>query len=89
MKKVALFTLILGIFAGSVWANSYKVNSSKSQLHWAGEKITGKHHGVVQLKGGELVQTGNKLSGMFKIDMTTIANHDLENEQYNTNWSIT
>lgn len=56
----------------------YKVDTTVSSLEWVGEKLTGKHNGIIKLASGELVNDHGALTGTFEIDMTTIENKDLE-----------
>lgn len=81
MKQlVVLAAVLVGFIWGSAFAQTYKVDAAKSALAWTGEKITGKHHGTIAIKDGELVQDGAKFSGVFNIDMNSIVNEDLEGE---------
>ena len=60
------------------------VNTANSQVGWLGSKPTGQHFGNVQISNGELMlDEGELISGKFQIDMTSIANEDLESEEYN------
>ena len=38
-------------------AVTYKVLPEQSDVKWVGKKVTGTHHGVIQLKSGELKAT--------------------------------
>jgi len=64
--------------------STYKVSTEKSTLTWKGKKVTGAHHGKINLKSGTLSSDGNKLTGgLFEIDVTSITNEDLTDETYN------
>lgn len=81
---VVLLTALFS-FQSTFAAETVKINAEKSKLEWAGRKVTGEHHGIINLKSGALTFDGDKLSGgSFEIDMTTIVNHDLEDEAWNT-----
>lgn len=57
---------------------TYRVDTSLSQLKWKAYKVTGEHEGVVNLKSGNLqFENGVLKGGSFVIDMTTITNTDL------------
>lgn len=63
----------------------YTADPAKSTIKWKGEKVTGEHTGTVKLKSGSVdVKDGKLVSGMFVMDMTTIANNDLEDAEYRT-----
>ena len=85
-----MYKLILSLFSvlilnQFVFANDiYKVDVNKSKLEWEGRKVTGAHHGTINLKDGSLEVVDGKLSGgEFTIDMNSIVNLDLENETWN------
>jgi polyisoprenoid-binding protein YceI len=87
MTKRILF-LALTVFAfQSVYAaeEAFQVDTAKSQLDWVAKKVTGEHHGSIDLKTGNLSFDNEKLTGgEFVIDMTSIENHDLEDETWNS-----
>lgn len=59
----------------------FAVDTAQSSLQWTGRKISGQHHGEVQIKSGALVvEEGKLIGGNFVIDLTTITNHDLDGE---------
>jgi polyisoprenoid-binding protein YceI len=59
-------------------ASVYKVNTTTSNVTWAGSKLGGKHTGTVKLSAGELkMDKGNITAGSFDLDMTTIEVTDL------------
>lgn len=57
---------------------------AKSQIVWSGHKVTGKHHGEIQLKDGKLIfdEQGKLSGGNFVVDMTSIDVQDLEEGEY-------
>lgn len=85
MKKmnvflVAVFTLLFSVS----FAQNYKADVQKSQLQWTGKKVTGEHHGTINLSSGEFSIVDDQIkSGTFAFDMTSIVCLDLENETYN------
>ena len=63
---------------------SMSVNSDESSVKWLGKKVTGEHNGTIKLSDGSLKFNEDELvGGSFEIDMKSIANSDLENEEYN------
>ncbi|NEV93901.1 YceI family protein [Psychroflexus sp. YR1-1] len=62
-------------------ATAYNLNVEQSKINWVGSKPTGQHNGIVSLSGGELLMTGDQLSGgAVTIDMTSIEVQDLEGQ---------
>lgn len=69
---------------------NYVLNAESSSLEWRGawiapgedgEMMEAKHHtGTVQISDGEVTVKGDDVSGTFTIDMSTIENTDLEEE---------
>ena len=60
---------------------TYTVDAEQSTIHWTGKKVTGQHSGVIDLQEGTLDVDGDQLTGgQFTIDMSTLANEDLEGE---------
>ena len=60
------------------------VNVAESKVTWLGKKVTGEHTGTIQLLSGGMQFNDDKLvGGSFEIDMRSIENTDLENEEYN------
>ena len=58
-----------------------KVDVEQSTISWKGYKVTGKHEGTINLKEGTLIFEGDKLKGgNFIVDMTSLADTDLEGE---------
>lgn len=85
MKKyfVALLIFALTGLSGGLFAQTYTVDVENSKLAWEGAKVTGKHHGVINIQSGQLTRDGETLSGEFAIDMNTIVDFDLEDPQWN------
>ena len=75
------YTLLL---MPNLHAKSFKINTSKSKVHWTGSKITEKHTGYVQIKSGNVIIENGKLNGgHIVIDMRSIRCDDIENNKYN------
>jgi polyisoprenoid-binding protein YceI len=59
-------------------AASFKVDPKASSVKWTGKKVTGQHHGTIQIKEGELnVVNGALTGGKFVLDTTSIDDEDL------------
>jgi len=57
------------------------VDTEASEVVWTGRKVSGQHHGTVDIKSGSLtVNNGQITGGNFVIDLTTITDQDLEGE---------
>ncbi|RYF89211.1 MAG: YceI family protein [Chitinophagaceae bacterium] len=53
--------------------DSWKVDTSASEIEWVATKVSGYHTGTVNLKSGELlVKDGKPTGGSFVMDMTSI-----------------
>ncbi len=83
MKNVIIKSIIISaiMLASSAFAQSYKIDATKSNINWKGEKVTGEHMGSINLKSGSLKVDGYKMSGEFMIDMTTITNSDIGSDE--------
>ncbi|HNW49958.1 MAG TPA: YceI family protein [Prolixibacteraceae bacterium] len=84
MKKlVGIFTLVLFVVLAAN-AQELKIDTSKSELNWTGKKVTGEHHGTIQLKEGSVTLKKDKvITGKFVIDMNTIKDLDLPAGEWN------
>ena len=72
------------IVGGGASAKEYKADTEKTQITWLGKKVTGQHHGTIDLKSGTLNVDGNTIhSGKFVINMTSIKNVDLTDAETN------
>lgn len=82
-KKWAAFVLAL-LVAPATFASSYVVDASSSTVKWQGKKVTGEHHGSIDLKSGTLdVEDNSILGGTIVMDMQSISDEDLTDEGYN------
>jgi len=86
MTKKIFLSLILSFFTIISFSQEIiKVNTDASSLIWTGYKLTSSHEGTIQLKSGELeIKDGKLVGGEFIIDMTSIKNTDIEDEEYRT-----
>ena len=85
MKTLNLvLALVILLSSNVMFAQKVEVDIKKSSVEWFGKKIGTQHEGNIQLKSGNLELQDDKIvAGNFVVDMTTITNTDLENENYN------
>lgn len=81
MLNVLLLTIGLNLNPVETTA-TYETNVSESSVVWTATKVvSGGHTGTVNISKGSLEIDGSELKGgSFEIDMTTIANTDIEGE---------
>jgi|ERR1035437_3887343 polyisoprenoid-binding protein YceI len=74
MKRALLFLAISVLFLVNVGAqNKLTADTSKTQLIWLGEKVTGQHTGTIKLQSGWLNLQDNKIiAGGFDINMASL-----------------
>ncbi len=81
LKTIAIALLVVFSTAAAS-AQVKKVDIAKSKITWVGKKVTGEHSGTVNLKEGNLIFKGKKLTGgNFVVDMNTISATDINAEQ--------
>jgi len=51
---------------------NFKAEVSSSTINWKGYKPTGSHNGTIMLQSGNLSLEGDKITGSFTVDMSTI-----------------
>ena len=91
MKKFIFITTSVALLATAAIANDseneqtiFQVDTNNSKVIWKAGKVTGEHTGTVMLDGGKIVSRGNEvLSADVSLNMTSITNADLANEQWN------
>lgn len=80
-----LLASVLGfslVSASGAWAQSFKVDTSQSEIEWKGTKIGGSHEGTIKFQSGNLTFKDNVLSGgELVVDMNSIVNTDLPSEK--------
>ena len=82
MTKKIFFYLVLSLFSISSFSQKkVEVNVDASRLMWLGSKLTSNHQGEINLKSGELeIKDGKLVGGTFVIDMTSIKNTDIDDD---------
>lgn len=84
MRTLFFTTLFVALTSLNVFAQTYQANPDKSTVKWLGKKVTGQHNGAIKIKDGSLTQAkGAVTAGTFVLDMNSITNEDLTNEEYN------
>ncbi len=64
-------------------AERYQADAEGSTISWKGFKPTESHDGTIKVSEGYVAFEGGNLSGgNFIIDMNTISNNDIENDEY-------
>ncbi|MDX5482557.1 MAG: YceI family protein [Hymenobacteraceae bacterium] len=65
-------------------ARAYKVDVATSDVKWHAKKVTGEHMGNISLNSGQMLISGNKVTGgTFVIDMSSITCSDIKDAGYN------
>src|SRR5690606_33510547 len=63
---------------------TYAIDPSSSSITWTGNKVTRAHTGTIKLSSGSVVINEGKLTGgEFSIDMNSIENEDLKDDEVN------
>ncbi|MGV8096885.1 MAG: YceI family protein [Mangrovibacterium sp.] len=72
------------VVSGNLNAKELKADTKKTEITWLGKKVTGQHHGTIELKNGTMTIENNAIvSGKFVIDMSSIKNVDLTDAESN------
>lgn len=70
--------------AGNKTGKPLAVSVTDSKVNWLGKKVTGQHNGSIKVANGEImVDNGKVTGGKVEIDMNTIFNEDLKDEESN------
>jgi polyisoprenoid-binding protein YceI len=84
MKTLIFSFLMIAFSAFTLNAQNFTVDVTKSTLKWHGEKVTGEHFGLLNLKAGSMQMKNNQIAGgEFVIDMNSITCTDLTDATYN------
>jgi polyisoprenoid-binding protein YceI len=80
------FALCLALLAPiAAHAEVLKVDTGSSKAEWEGRKLVGAHHGELKFKSGEFkVEKGQLTGGAVEIDMTSLNDIDLTDQEMNT-----
>lgn len=77
----SVFVILILLSGLNLRADTFKVDSSKSQLNWSGSKVLvkTKHHGQMSIKEGQLeIKAGKLIAGQILVDMNSLTNEDLK-----------
>lgn len=81
MRRIVSLSALLLLLTVIVSAQTKKVDTSASSLKWNGKKVTGEHHGAIDLKSGSITLQNNQITeGNFVIDMSSMTNEDLSGD---------
>ena len=84
MKKLGLVAGLLLAISVVTFAQKKEVKQDASVVKWTGKKIGGSHNGEIDVKSGYFEFKNDKIiGGEVVIDMNSIVNKDLDNEEYN------
>ncbi len=91
MKKLFSIPVVLAFISLSAFTiinapvdTVYKVDTNKSDVKWVGKKVTGQHNGKIKIASGDLTVKGNVVTGgIITIDMTSISNDDITDQEGN------
>lgn len=85
MLKSVVAALVFMVSVGVHAADTYKVDTAASKVHWKGTKKLGSfHEGGISLQSGEVtLDKGQLTGGSFVIDMKTITNTDVKDAEKN------
>ncbi|WP_372650374.1 YceI family protein [Draconibacterium sp.] len=84
MKKLGLALALVLAASVATFAQKKEVKQEASLVKWTGKKIGGSHHGEINVKSGYFeFKNDNIVGGEVVIDMNSITNKDLDNEEYN------
>lgn len=77
--SLSMFTVLASAQTKTAAAPAtYKVNPTASKIEWVGKKITGSHNGTIAAKNGNIVVTGDLVTGgEVVVDMNTITVTDI------------
>ena len=79
-----LIAAVLAVSTIGAYAQTYKVDSSKSQITYVGKKVTGEHTGNVVIKDGTLSLKGEEITGgQLVADMNSLTSTDITDKEYN------
>lgn len=85
--RLAQLLVFIGISTSAVSAAEHSqvtINPERSVVEWTGEKVTGSHHGLVQIhEGHAYLSDGTLTGGEFLLDMQSIVVKDIENPKDN------
>lgn len=83
-KNLLIATALVSSVSAYAAVEKVVVDTAASKIVYVGKKVTGSHTGEVKISEGNLSFDGANLkSAEFTVDMTTINNTDLTDQEYN------
>ncbi|HEY4800659.1 MAG TPA: YceI family protein, partial [Bacteroidia bacterium] len=86
MKKIIYGIAATGLIALTAFTTKdeiYKVDTKLSSMDWTGKKLTGEHTGTIMFTSGEISMAKEEVTGgTFEIDMHSIADMDIKDENW-------
>jgi polyisoprenoid-binding protein YceI len=80
---LSVVAIVFSSFTAKEKKSTLNVNVAESKVVWLGKKVTGEHTGTISIASGNLEFSKDQLSGgTFEIDMSSISNTDIENDEY-------
>ncbi len=86
MKNWSVLIVAVGFLMVTplLYGQTKQLDVENSKILWEGRKVTGAHLGQISLLSGFLEKSGENFgAGQFVVDMTSIINFDLEDEETN------
>ena len=81
MIKALSIALSLAFATATIAQTTHTVDTETAKLVWTGKKVTGQHHGNIQVQSGTIGWSANGLThAEVLMDMTSITNLDLNPE---------
>lgn len=78
---------VLAVSTLGAYAQTYKVEPTKSQITYVGKKVTGEHTGNITFKSGSITVKGDLITGGELVaDMNTITSTDITDKDYNAKY---
>jgi polyisoprenoid-binding protein YceI len=82
--KTFIAAVIAATALSAAAQTTLKVDTTATKAEWVGKKVAGEHKGNIKAKGGELIVTGELLTGgNVVIDTNTITCSDLTDKEWN------
>lgn len=81
MIRTICITLLSGVAIGVVAQGNHRVDPGATKLTWVGKKVTGQHHGSIQVQEGSVRWGADGLAAAeVTIDMGSIKDLDMDGE---------
>jgi len=83
--KLFILAMVVVFAVNKTTAQTLNANLDATTVKWTGTKVVGSsHYGYIKLKDGNLeLEKGHINTGHFTIDIKSMTNTDIENQEYN------